>query len=287
MDALLQSCIRGHNRRVDFTFLQQQIEERALGSSEGQHGRQGLTKLLNELRAECRQRGSVPRRTCAKGRTELSRQFQAIVIHVIDRYGPPILAVHPAEHHESDAEPVAIEIVRTENLMTVEQISRLSARQERRELAGYEFVQVEHRDTVGSKATERMRVNGTGLPKRSSEHEIQIHVEVPGLRQIARVAQPPLPACMFARNPTDGVPFSRKDRFGGLLDLWGAPRAFSRDPARRCSSNRCPRTAWDNGAQTGSRPCPPSIPTCPEAMGGSRERSGGAPDAGPSRRLSR
>ena len=81
MNALLQGCIRGQNRRVDFTFLQQQIEERALGSGEGQHGRQGLTKLLNELRAECRQRGSIPRRTCAKGRTELSRQFQAIVIH--------------------------------------------------------------------------------------------------------------------------------------------------------------------------------------------------------------
>ena len=87
------------------------------------------------------------------------------------------------------------------------------------------------RDTVGSKATEQMRVKGPWLPERSPEHEVQVHVEVSGLRQIARIVQPPLPASMFARNPTNGVPFSRKDRFGGLLDL-GTLREHSRATQR-------------------------------------------------------
>ena len=37
LNAFLKRSIRGQNRRVDFTFLQQQIEEPTLSVTEGQH----------------------------------------------------------------------------------------------------------------------------------------------------------------------------------------------------------------------------------------------------------
>ena len=59
-----------------------------------------------------------------------------------------------------------LEIFRIENPTAIEQISRLSAGQQCRELTGSEFVQVENGDMLGLKVPDWMRIGGVRFPKR-------------------------------------------------------------------------------------------------------------------------
>ena len=88
--------------------------------------------------------------------------------------GLAVLTVHISVFDEGDAGPVTLETSRTENAMTVEQVSRLSARKQRRELPGDQFMQVENRDSLGLEVSEWMRIRVLDRPNRSSVHEIDI-----------------------------------------------------------------------------------------------------------------
>jgi hypothetical protein len=62
--------------------------------------------------------------------------------------------------------------------VTIEQISRLSTRQQRSELAGGQFMQIENGNILGLETRKRMRIGGPNIPEWLSEHEIQINLEV-------------------------------------------------------------------------------------------------------------
>ncbi len=79
-----------------------------------------------------------------KGWEQLSRQFLMLKSYVLNHNAPPILAVHCTEDHESGAEPFPVEPVQMKNLMTIEQIPRLSTGQKGRELACSQLMEVEN-----------------------------------------------------------------------------------------------------------------------------------------------
>ena len=61
----------------------------------------------------------------------------------------------------------------------------LSAGKQRRELAGREFMKVEKGDAPDPIVPERMQIGVADLPKRLSEHEIQIDFKVSSLPCVA------------------------------------------------------------------------------------------------------
>ena len=129
-----------------------------------------------------------------------------------------ILAVHASVYDEGDAEPFTLETSRTENAMTVEQVSCLSARKQRRELSGDQFMQVEDRDSLGLGVSEWMRIRVLDPPSRSSVHEIEIQFETGRLPSETLMAQPPLASGVCDWHHPHGEPLPGKDHLCRLLD---------------------------------------------------------------------
>ena len=55
LDALLKGCIGGQDRRVDFTFVQQEVEECLLGIGKRQQSGQASPGFLQQSRSVFRQ----------------------------------------------------------------------------------------------------------------------------------------------------------------------------------------------------------------------------------------
>ena len=140
------------------------------------------------------------------------------------------------------SEPFALELG-IENAIAIEQVSRLPAREQRRELPGHEFVQVENRNTPGLELPERVRIVLANLPSGCLYMKLKSTPRFAGCPVKLRVAQPGLSAGIRSA-PPNGEPFTGKHRPG---------RRCPRAPARHGAT---PRMAED----AGSRRCRPSSP---------------------------
>ena len=129
LDPLLQRGVGGQERPVDFPSVQQQVQKCALGIGERQNVGQNSPAFLNEPGSVLRQCLLIPRWTGAKGRPKLPRQFYAVELDIIGRDGPPVPAVHAAVSDEGGAEPFPLKFKRIEDVMAVEQVSPLLARE--------------------------------------------------------------------------------------------------------------------------------------------------------------
>jgi len=76
-------------------------------------------------------------------------QIGGIDIHILQCNGSPVGATHGAVDDKGQTQPFPIETTQTEEVAAIEQIPRLPPREQRRELASREFVDVHHRDACG------------------------------------------------------------------------------------------------------------------------------------------
>ena len=168
-------------------------------------------------------------------RSEPSHQVCAVVFQIPHRHGSPVSPVHGAVADEGDPEARPVEIADAQNVVAVKQVSRLPARQKRRELPRHEFMPIDQRNLSCQVAGERVGIGSLEIPQRLSEHVVQIHIEVPGLTGEADIAQPPFATGVRSRRPAERRSPRGRRPPARCPQSWCGPPASRPDPARRHS----------------------------------------------------
>jgi hypothetical protein len=104
-------------------------------------------------------------------------------------------------------EVFGIDSLYRENLVTIEQVSCLTACQQCRMIAGRQLMYVWESNIHRPEIADRLGISMQDIPQRLSEHEIQIHFEIADYPDIALVAQTPFSTGVFVRHLFGDVPF--------------------------------------------------------------------------------
>ncbi len=78
-------------------------------------------------------------------RYELPIHINRVKLDVLKRDSPPVSSVEAAIYDEREAEPLSVDRGRPEKLADVEQVSASRSPEQRRQFAGRELMEIEHR----------------------------------------------------------------------------------------------------------------------------------------------
>ena len=139
--------------------------------------------------------------------------------HVAHGHRAPVSAVDRSVDDERYAEPVALQVAFGEQPVRVVKVPARTSSQERRELAGCQFVNVDERDARNLERSDEPGVLGTGRPEWHAEHVVQVDLEIAALSECALVAESPPAARMVGGNPRHREAFASEDGAQGFFEL--------------------------------------------------------------------